>query len=549
MTMITTLDYSSLPDRRLVELHLMGDRAAFGQIVTRYQAMVCALGVSACGDIGQSEDLAQEVFLAAWRQLPALRDPEKLRGWLAGISRNLIHNSLRRRRRTPTARAESLSPETPSGGDGPRERAIRADEAALMWAGLEGIPENYREPMVLFYREQRSVAAVAATLEISEDAVRQRLARGRALLSERMAKGVAETLERSAPTPAFAGTVLLAMPAQFATAVAAPGGATAKLVAAASGLVAAATKGGLAVKALATVGLLPAVLNGTVEFLKFRTRYETSDSAAQRNRIMATYLKPHLLAAGLLLAFVLACALTLPGSPLGRMSLPFWLLGAVATLGLPIVAMVLVRRWSRRMERGGRAENEAAENEAALITSTFEYRSQRSVLGLPLMHVRLRVGDRTVESPRMVRGWIAVGDGVALGGLFAHGGRLAIAPLSTGPGAIGLASLGIFSLGLGAIGGLAGGVFSYGIIAFGWSAARAVTFAGARTFAEGYYALGQHANDAVAAAFFRDDLFFHVAAVTASLVGATLWCTWILPLLLTGWYVRARKSAAKRRVF
>jgi len=211
--MNTTLEDPSLDDRRLVERHLAGDRGAFRQMVERYQAMVCALAYSACGDVGRSEDLAQEVFLTAWKQLPGLREPEKLRGWLAGIARNRINSSFRQQSRTPTARAEALSPETPAAEASPRDHAISADESALMWRALAGIPESYREPMVLYYREHRSAPAVAAALEISEEAVRQRLARGRAMLNERMAKLVEQTLERSAPTPAFAGLVILALPA------------------------------------------------------------------------------------------------------------------------------------------------------------------------------------------------------------------------------------------------------------------------------------------------------------------------------------------------
>ena len=72
VNMTISSDSPSLSDRRLVELHLAGDRTAFRQIVERYQAMVCALGLSACGDVGRSEDLAQEVFLAAWKELPGL---------------------------------------------------------------------------------------------------------------------------------------------------------------------------------------------------------------------------------------------------------------------------------------------------------------------------------------------------------------------------------------------------------------------------------------------------------------------------------------------
>jgi len=82
-------------DAELVNASLTGDREAFGQIVARYQSLVCSLAYSATGSLNQSEDLAQETFLAAWRELRGLREPAKLRAWLCGIARNLVNNSLR----------------------------------------------------------------------------------------------------------------------------------------------------------------------------------------------------------------------------------------------------------------------------------------------------------------------------------------------------------------------------------------------------------------------------------------------------------------------
>lgn len=65
-------------DAELVNASLGGNREAFGQIVSRYQSLVCSLAYSATGSLDQSEDLAQETFLAAWRHLAELRDPAKL---------------------------------------------------------------------------------------------------------------------------------------------------------------------------------------------------------------------------------------------------------------------------------------------------------------------------------------------------------------------------------------------------------------------------------------------------------------------------------------
>ena len=86
-------------DAELVSESLSGNRDAFGRIVAQYQSLICSLAYSATGSLSQSEDLAQETFLAAWKQLADLREPHKLRAWLCGIARNLINYSLRRQGR------------------------------------------------------------------------------------------------------------------------------------------------------------------------------------------------------------------------------------------------------------------------------------------------------------------------------------------------------------------------------------------------------------------------------------------------------------------
>ena len=61
-------------DAELVNASLAGNREAFGQIVARYQSLVCSLAYSATGSLSQSEDLAQETFFAAWKHLADLRE-------------------------------------------------------------------------------------------------------------------------------------------------------------------------------------------------------------------------------------------------------------------------------------------------------------------------------------------------------------------------------------------------------------------------------------------------------------------------------------------
>src|ERR1017187_6062416 len=97
-----------MPDDVLVAQTLDGNRDAFGRIVSRYQSLICSLAYSATGNLGQSEDLAQETFITAWKHLGHLRERDKLRSWLCGIARNRINNFLRREGREPIHAAEQL---------------------------------------------------------------------------------------------------------------------------------------------------------------------------------------------------------------------------------------------------------------------------------------------------------------------------------------------------------------------------------------------------------------------------------------------------------
>ena len=77
-------------DAQLVEWSRNGDRTAFATIVKKYQSLVCSITYNATGSLSLSEDLAQETFFAAWKQLSELREPARLRSWLCGITRFLV---------------------------------------------------------------------------------------------------------------------------------------------------------------------------------------------------------------------------------------------------------------------------------------------------------------------------------------------------------------------------------------------------------------------------------------------------------------------------
>ncbi len=175
-------------DAELVEASRRGEREAFGALVSRYQDVVCAVSFSSTGNWALSQDVAQDTFIAAWHQLGQLRDVRRLRSWLCGIARNLARKARKR-----TDREAAVDDDIAAVDGNPFDAAAQAEVDRVVREALARIPESYRETLVLYYCENRSIRDVAAALGVSQDAAMQRLTRGRRYL----ASGVSELVERS----------------------------------------------------------------------------------------------------------------------------------------------------------------------------------------------------------------------------------------------------------------------------------------------------------------------------------------------------------------
>lgn len=517
-------------DAQLVERSLQGDTQAFGSLVERHQSLICGLAYSACGNVHLSEDLAQETFITAWQQLRNLREKGNLRGWLCGIARHVIHNFLRRQQRTPTAMAAELDEvaHPPSAEPAPDESAIQEQESAMLWRTLQTLPETYREPMVLYYRQNESVATVAESLGLSEDAVKQRLARGRAMLAEQVERRLGNTLRQTMPTAAFTCCVLAALPLATTSASAATAGMTL-------------AKGGASGKPL-VMALLNGVLSPLLGFVAAGVGYKVGmDSArsVEEQRMIKKFFRV------ILAAILFFCAYTVALIVHGR-----WLAlqhpaAYVALLTGMVAGCVLFcaggMTWALRQNRKV-ASAEAAVAEAASLpvgkwgVPHLEYRSRLTLLGLPLVHMRL--GRKHGEPIRPVKAWFAMGD-FALGVIGAFG-ACTIAPISLGACSLGLISLGGLAvgvlcwggLGLGvwAIGGCALGWQAYGGCVVGWDAVQGGMVA-AHHHALGGVAVAQHVNDAVARAVMNQSAFFQFTR-QAMHYAILLNFVWFVPLVL-----------------
>ncbi len=530
------LTNAAIDDAKLVSLSLAGSQEAFGGIVSRYQALVCSVAYSATGSISQSEDLAQETFLRAWQDLRSLREPQALRPWLCGIARNLVSNSRRSERHEPTADAEPLEVVAEAPADQPlaSDKAITKEEESILWRSLERIPELYREPLVLFYREHQSVDRVATALGLSEDSVRQRLSRGRKLLHEQVLAFVEGALERSSPGEAFTLGVIAALPAFSASAVAA-------------GVASVAAKGSFLAKAAgflavftAFVGLGTSLLSG---YAGVRASLNVMRTRRERT-LLFRQLKVAVVGAVLFVGalFVLIFPIR------------FWsnhpravvLLGVALSLSYSAWLTATIARFTRetRVVRSDaeRQEPERFREGAATSRRPTEYRSRATLLGLPLIHFR---ATPPPEGAAPAMGWIAIGDR-AVGVLFAMGalaaGGVSVGSISLGVIAVGGVSVGVISLGGVAfgvlvLGSLAAGVFALGAFAIGWTGSSGAV-AVARHFALGGLAIAEHSNDSTAVAFASAH---HLAAVFYSLL-ALVFILAVLPTAFVAWRTRRHST-------
>lgn len=215
----------------LLNASLSGNKEAFGTLVENYQSLVCSITYSATGDFAKSEELAQETFIRAWKELKQLKDLGKFRAWLCTITRNLLRQSIRQQQKDviDTAQPIETAAASETSQTQPDQIAISKEQQTVIWQALQEIPETYREPMVLFYREQQSLKQVATQLDLSEEVTKQRLSRGRKLLKAEMSTLVEDILSQTTPNKVFTAGVIAALPV-FSTKAAsiAVAGATAK---------------------------------------------------------------------------------------------------------------------------------------------------------------------------------------------------------------------------------------------------------------------------------------------------------------------------------
>ncbi|MGB7134762.1 MAG: sigma-70 family RNA polymerase sigma factor [Acidobacteriaceae bacterium] len=185
MSQPTQLAESHAEDAAVIARVLAGDASAFEAIVRRWQTPLVNLAWRFCRDRARAEEMAQEAFLRAWRNLAQFRGESAFSTWLFSLATNLYRTELRRMPATPLSLDQIAEPPDPRIAGAAFDEASR--DESLRRAVL-ALPAKYRDALLLFYFHEQDVPSAARTLRVPEGTVKARLFRGRELLRAKFSR-------------------------------------------------------------------------------------------------------------------------------------------------------------------------------------------------------------------------------------------------------------------------------------------------------------------------------------------------------------------------
>lgn len=156
--------------RDIVERAMRGDREAFGVLAAHVSDRLYAIATRILRDSYLAEDALQGALIAAWRQLPSLRDPDRFEAW---VRRLLVHSCYAeaRRRRSWTATVRILPTDGPAGPDD----IVSIDDRDALDRAFRRLTIEQRAVFVLHHHVGLPLVEIAGTLGIPQGTARSRL--------------------------------------------------------------------------------------------------------------------------------------------------------------------------------------------------------------------------------------------------------------------------------------------------------------------------------------------------------------------------------------
>jgi len=190
-----TAEESAARDLELMLRVKTGDLGAFEELVETHQHRVVGTVAKMLGDETEAEDVAQQVFVRVWRSAARYEPTAKFTTWLFTITRNLVFNELRRRKRHGTT---SIDESRENDDDSPRHQiadlGVKVPDVSMLddemmnaiHRAIEELPEAQRMAIVLRRYEETPYEEIAQVLDLTVPAVKSLLFRARTELREKL---------------------------------------------------------------------------------------------------------------------------------------------------------------------------------------------------------------------------------------------------------------------------------------------------------------------------------------------------------------------------
>lgn len=191
-----------------------GDRDAFARLVEKTRNTISSIALAIVKDLDGSEDVAQQVYIAVWQGIKRLKNTASFLPWVRQTTRYKAYNYLRDNRvsqRLTGEQAESVLSRFCSDSDTQELAFHRGEQSMILSRFIDQLPDDSREIVLLYYREEQSTQQVAELLEISEAVVRQRLSRVRKQLQSKLLQKYGRLILSTAPTVSFSMLMASAM--------------------------------------------------------------------------------------------------------------------------------------------------------------------------------------------------------------------------------------------------------------------------------------------------------------------------------------------------
>jgi RNA polymerase sigma factor (sigma-70 family) len=200
--------------RENVDAAKAGDEKAFARLITMAKNTVTSIALTIVKDIDNSEEVAQRVFIAAWHNLKSLNNNDSFLPWIRQTTRYQAFNFLRDNKVNRQVSGEQAD-QLLAGFCDPdlaNDQVLEREQQSIILADfISDLPEESREIVLLYYREEQSSKQVATLLELSEANVRKKLSRVRAILKQQLLQKYGRLILSTAPTLGFTSIVLSAL--------------------------------------------------------------------------------------------------------------------------------------------------------------------------------------------------------------------------------------------------------------------------------------------------------------------------------------------------